>query len=569
MRFRFDSIQQLGRALMLPIALLPVAGILLRLGQPDLLNIKYIADAGNVIFSSLAILFALGVAVGLAKENNGTAALAAAVGYFIMTTILTDINKDINTGVLGGILIGVVAAILYNKYKDIKLPEYLAFFGGKRFVPIITGLVAVILGTILGYVWPPIQTGINSFGHWLMEAGSIGVFIYGVTNRILLVTGLHHVLNNLVWFVFGDYTNSSGIVVHGDIARFMSGDPTAGRFMAGYFPIMMFGLPAACLAMYKNAFTENKKAVAGLLLSMALTSLLTGVTEPIEFAFVFLAPMLFAIHAVLTGLSLAVMYLLNVHLGFTFSAGLIDYVLFYKLATNPLYLFPVGLVTAVIYFFTFDFFIRKYNLQTIGRDVVGEEPSIVKADSRGLQFIEALGGANNLVSVDACTTRLRLTVIDSSNINKNMLTLLGSRGVIAPTKETLQVILGPIADLVSSEIREALVSNHTVRPLVASSTKLHITKNVDITSDIVIDDKTQKLAEDIFNALGGLLNIISFNVVGMTRIRVEVKHNDEIDLVKIASLNGVEFIDISVNIKHIYIGENAQNIFWAIGKYTD
>ncbi|HLX52603.1 MAG TPA: N-acetylglucosamine-specific PTS transporter subunit IIBC, partial [Aquella sp.] len=462
MKYKFDDMHQLGRALMLPIALLPVAGILLRLGQPDLLDLKYIANAGNAIFINLPLLFALGVAVGLAKDNNGTAALAAAVGYFIMTTILFTMNKNINTGVLGGVLIGVIAARLYNRYKAVQFPEYLAFFGGNRFVPIITGGSAVIIGVILGYIWPSIQFGLDVAGSWLLKAGPFGLFFYGVLNRLLLVTGLHHILNNLVWFVFGDFKNITGVIVHGDIARFMSGDTTAGYFMAGYFPIMMFGLPAACLAMYNNAKAENKKAVAGLFVSMALTSFLTGVTEPIEFSFVFLAPVLFLIHAILTGLSMAIMSILNVHLGFTFSAGLIDYVLFYKHAINPIFLFPVGLIFFIIYYFTFSFAIRKFNLATPGRDVHNSSNAsagtTAHGSSRAIQFIDSLGGIGNLVSVDACTTRLRLSVQDSNNVNRNKLKELGARGIIAVNHRNLQVVLGTTAEIIAGEIRDAMAA---------------------------------------------------------------------------------------------------------------
>ena len=403
MALKFSSIQALGRALMLPIAMLPVAGLLLRFGQPDLLNIQAIADAGNAIFANLPLLFAIGVAVGFAKDNNGASGLAGAVGYLILVAMLKSINKDIDSGVLGGILIGSIAGVLYNKYKDIKLPEFLAFFGGKRFIPIATGISAVILGIAMGYVWPPIQNGLHSFSQWMAESGEVGMFIYGLFNRLLLVTGLHHVLNSLFWFQLGDFTNAQGVVVHGDIARFMAGDPTAGFFQAGFFPIMMFGLPAICLAMYTTAHSQNKKMVAGLLLSMALTSFLTGVTEPIEYSFVFLAPVLYVIHAVLTGISLAVMELLHVRLGFSFSAGAIDYVLFFKLAQNPLLMLPVGAVMFVLYYSLGVFFIKKFNLPTIGREseeeIAAAKVALISNDSVEMQYINALGGADNLIKL--------------------------------------------------------------------------------------------------------------------------------------------------------------------------
>jgi len=580
MKYKFDDMHQLGRALMLPIALLPVAGILLRLGQPDLLDLKYIANAGNAIFTNLPLLFALGVAVGLAKDNNGTAALAAAVGYFIMTTILFTMNKNINTGVLGGVLIGVIAARLYNRYRAVQFPEYLAFFGGKRFVPIITGASAVLLGVALGYIWPSIQFGLDVSGSWLLKSGPLGLFFYGVLNRLLLVTGLHHILNNLVWFVFGDFKNVTGIIVHGDIARFMSGDRTAGYFMAGYFPIMMFGLPAACLAMYNNAKAENKKAVAGLFLSMALTSFLTGVTEPIEFSFVFLAPVLFLIHAVFTGLSMALMSLLNVHLGFTFSAGLIDYVLFYKHAVNPIFLLPVGLLFFTIYYVTFSFAIRTFNLATPGRDARNRSNTPANTAtpdlSRALQFIDSLGGMDNLVSIDACTTRLRLTVLDSNNINRIMLKDLGARGVIAVNHENLQVVLGTTAEIIAGEIRDAMAANPIATPPKAEHK--HIVPDIKVDSlnesqikqchplavgDLGRDHATNSIyhlntAKQIIQALGGLDNIESISLVAITRLRCSIKDSSKIDL---SLLPGdLRVIDIDEKIKQIYVGNDAEKI---------
>jgi len=465
---RFAAIQQLGRTLMLPIAVLPIAGLLLRLGQPDLLNIAFMAQAGDAIFANLPLLFAIGVAFGFAKDQNGVAALAGAVGYFVMTGAMKTIDATINMGVLAGLIIGAVAGLLYNHYKDTKLPDWLAFFGGKRFVPIITGLAALGLAVIFGYTWPPIQKGIDLIGHWLIGSGEIGLFFYGVLNRVLLVTGLHHILNNLVWFVFGDFSTATE-VVHGDLKRFFVGDPNAGAFMTGFFPVMMFGLPAACLAMYRNARPENKTLVGGVLLSMALTSFLTGVTEPIEFAFMFLAPVLYGIHAVLTGVSMALMYALDVRAGFTFSAGAFDYVLSYGISSKSWMIIPIGLVYAAIYYGLFNFFIRRFNLMTMGREAPQEvtaQPAIAPAPmsapltptatARAAGFIAALGGADNLKSVEACTTRLRLEVANNDLVREADLKALGARGLIKPAAGSLQVVLGPIADAVADEIRSAL-----------------------------------------------------------------------------------------------------------------
>ena len=456
---------------MLPIAVLPVAGLLLRLGQPDLLNIKWIADAGGAVFTNLPLIFAIGVAVGFAKENHGAAALAGGIGYLILTAVLKSINDKLDMGVLAGILCGIVAGNLYNRFKDIKMPEYLAFFGGKRFVPIITGLVCVLLGLLCGYIWPIVQTGIDWVGHALIGAGGLGLFIYGVLNRILLVTGLHHILNSLVWFVFGSYPGPDGKAVTGDLHRFFAGDPTAGAFMTGFFPVMMFGLPAACLAMYHAARPENRKLVGGMLLSMALTAFLTGVTEPVEFTFMFLAPILYVIHAILTGISMALMTFLGVRLGFTFSAGAFDYIISYRLGTNGWMLIPVGLVYFLIYYFLFSFAIRKFNLATPGRAEASLEPAAEAVavpggtpDTGGAQaplagavgYVRALGGNRNLKLVDACTTRLRLEVVDDSLVNEPALRTLGARGIVRPSRNALQVVIGPQAEIVAGEIREAM-----------------------------------------------------------------------------------------------------------------
>jgi len=364
-----EGLQRLGRALMLPIAILPIAGLLLRLGDTDLLNIAIMHAAGSTIFANLALIFAIGIAVGFARDNNGTAGLAGAIGYLVMISTLQVLDPKIDMGVLAGIISGLMGGALYNRFSDIKLPEYLAFFSGRRFVPIATGLIAVGLGLIFGLIWPPLQDGINSLGKLMLESGSVGAFAFGVLNRILVVTGLHHILNNLVWFVFGTFTDpDTGRRVTGDLARYFAGDPDAGQFMAGMFPMMMFGLPAACLAMHRNALASQRKLIGGVLLCMALTSFLTGVTEPVEFTFMFLAPLLYLIHAVLTGLSMALTNLLDIHLGFTFSGGAIDMVLGWGESTNGWMIFPLGLAYAVVYYVAFDYCIRHFHLKTPGRE---------------------------------------------------------------------------------------------------------------------------------------------------------------------------------------------------------
>lgn len=506
---RFAAIQQLGRTLMLPIAVLPIAGILLRLGQPDLLNIPFMAQAGDAVFANLALLFAVGVAVGFAKENNGVAGLAGAVGYFVLVAAMKTIDAGINMGVLAGLIMGIVAGVLYNRYKDIALPEWLAFFGGKRFVPIASGLAALVLAVVFGFGWPPIQKGIDVIGHWLIGSGEIGLFIYGALNRLLLVTGLHHILNNLVWFVFGDFSVANE-VIHGDLKRFFAGDPTAGAFMAGYFPVMMFGLPAACLAMYRNARPENKHLVGGVLLSMGLTSFFTGVTEPIEFSFLFLAPVLFGIHAVLTGVSMALMYALNVKAGFTFSGGAFDYVLSYGISTNSWLIVPVGLAYFAVYYGLFSFFIRRFDLATMGRETpqeLAEEnmdaPLDLAPATRAAGFVAALGGAANIRNVDACTTRLRLTVADNQQVREADLKALGAKGVVRPGAGAVQVIVGPGAEILADEVRATLKAPAQPRPQAAA---------------------TGSRAEKLIAALGGAANLKNVDAC-TTRLRLQVVDN--------------------------------------------
>ncbi|UTH76264.1 N-acetylglucosamine-specific PTS transporter subunit IIBC [Chromobacterium sp. IIBBL 290-4] len=546
---KFAGIQQLGRALMLPIAVLPVAGLLLRLGQPDLLNIKIMAQAGDAIFGNLALIFAIGVAVGFAKDNNGTSGLAGAIGFLVLTAVLKVIDDKINMGVLSGILSGLIGGYLYNRYKDIKLPSYLAFFGGKRFVPIVTGFSMLILGAVLGYIWPPIQHAIDTIGKWLIGAGEVGVFFYGILNRILIVTGLHHILNTMVWFQVGDFTDAAGKLVHGDLTRFFAGDKTAGMFMSGFFPVMMFGLPAACLAMYRTAKPENKAAVGGLLFSMALTAMLTGVTEPVEFAFMFLAPALYAIHAVLTGVAMAIMQTLGVKLGFGFSAGLFDYVLNFGLATKPAYLLPIGIVYFFVYYVLFVFFIKKFDLKTPGREDVAVVAAVVSAGTeRARAFIDALGGAANLKSVDACTTRLRLQVASNDKVNETALKSLGSRGLIKPAAGSVQVVLGPEADLIADEIRTALNAGPAAAaPQAAAETLV----SAAAASGASID-KSRWLV-----ALGGADNVRKVEAIAGSRLRIEVADSARVDQAALQQLGASGVSVMSATLLHVVLQGDA------------
>ncbi|MFC6886822.1 MULTISPECIES: PTS transporter subunit EIIC [Actinomadura] len=408
----FAVLQRIGRSLMLPIAVLPAAGILLRLGQDDLLGkdglgwdrvAEVFAAAGGSLLDNLAILFAVGVAIGFARKADGSTALAAVVAYLVFDrvsktmfahsselkgTVVQAVRQDDGslkemigyglknpTQVLGGIVVGLMVALLYQRFYRIKLPAWLAFFGGRRFVPIVSAASALVLGVVFGLVWPTLGGWIDSFGDWLTGLGAVGAGIYGVANRLLLPFGLHHILNSLIWFVFGSYRGPDG-VVHGEINRYLAGDPHAGRFLSGFFPVLMFGLPGAALAIWRAARPERRGAVGGLMVSAALTAFVTGVTEPIEFSFMFVAPLLYGLHVVLTGVSMYVLAAADAQLGFSFSAGLIDMLLnATKDNTRHLWLIvAMGVLYFAVYYLVFYFLIKKLNLPTPGREREDELP---------------------------------------------------------------------------------------------------------------------------------------------------------------------------------------------------
>lgn len=460
MKRLFAQLQRIGKALMLPIAVLPAAALLLRLGAEDVFNIPFITNSGGVIFDNLALLFAIGVAIGISADGAGAAALSGAVGYFVLTKGAQTINADINMGVLAGIIAGYLAGVLYNKYHDIKVPEFLGFFGGKRFVPIITGLYSLVLALAFGFVWPPIQNLIYTFGEWLTNAGAVGVGIYGFCNSLLLPFGLHHVLNTLVWFIFGTFTNAEGAVITGDLYRFFAGDPNSGQFMAGFYPVFMFGMPAAALAMYHTARKEQRAIVGGVLFSAALTFFLTGIGEPLLFSFCFVAPLLYVVHALLQGSALAVTYILGVKHGFGFSAGLIDYLLNWGLATKPFMIIPIGIVYFILYYFIFRFFIVQFDLPTLGREKIDpeEEKTEIKHLDENMtivKFIEYLGGSDNFDSAEACITRLRLQVKDPALVNERGLKSIGASGVLK-VKNNIQVVVGTKAEFIATSINNQL-----------------------------------------------------------------------------------------------------------------
>jgi len=550
-----NALQLLGRSLMLPIAVLPIAGILLRIGADDLLHIPAVSAAGGAIFDNLALIFAIGIAIGIARDNHGAAALAGATAFLILNATLKALDPAINMGVLGGIISGVMAGFYYNKYKDIKLPEYLAFFGGRRFVPIISGATALILGYAFFYIWPPIQDGLKYLGDGIVASGNIGLFFYGVLNRLLIVTGLHHVINNLVWFQFGDFTTATGTLVHGDLSRFFAGDKSAGAFMAGMFPPIMFGLPAVALAMYRCARPERRHLVGGMLLSLALTAFLTGITEPIEFAFMFLAPVLYVIHALLTGISMVVMNVIGIKLGFTFSAGAFDYALSYGIASKPLWLIPVGLVYFAVYYFIFSWAIRRFHLKVIGRE---DEPAktvpaaAASGSEAGREFVLALGGADNLPSIGACTTRLRLVVKDQNKIDEAKLKALGAMAVMKLRDGNVQIILGPIADNTAQDMRNYVSSGSAG----GSVQNTPVSTTVPVAADFVADLLSSDMLANWLKALGGQENLQTARAIATTRLRLQLANDQALDINALQNLGAQAVEPLGNGLVHLIFGSD-------------
>ena len=491
----FGQLQRIGKALMLPVAILPAAGLLLAIGTamqgeslqhylPFIQNggIQSVAEmmtgAGGIIFDNLPMIFAMGVAIGLAS-GDGVAAIAAFVGYLVMNKTMgafLHVSPDnvndaasgyasvlgiptLQTGVFGGIIIGALAAWCYNKFYNISLPSYLGFFAGKRFVPIMMATTSFILAFPMAWIWPSIQTGLNAFSEGLLDSNTgLAVFLFGFIKRLLIPFGLHHIFHAPFWFEFGAWKNAAGEMIHGDqrifIEQIREGSKlTAGKFMQGEFPVMMFGLPAAALAIYHTAKPENKKVVAGLMGSAALTSFLTGITEPLEFSFLFVAPVLFFVHAILDGLSFLILYLLNVHLGYTFSGGFIDYVLLGVLPNKTQWwlVIPVGIVYAFIYYFVFRFLILKFKYKTPGREDKQAQFTNSSASELPFNVLKAMGGEENIKHLDACITRLRVEVKEKDKVDVAGLKALGASGVLE-VGNNMQAIFGPKSDQIKHDM---------------------------------------------------------------------------------------------------------------------
>lgn len=470
-------LQKLGKSLMLPVACLPVAGILMGIGYwidpvgwgSNNIAAAFLIKAGGALIDNMAILFAIGVAVGMARDHEGTAGLAGLVSWLTTQTLLSPVAVEMFTGAEAnaafgkinnqfiGILSGLIGAACYNKFKNSKLPDALAFFSGKRSVAIVTVLLTLVVDLVLFFLWPVIYTGLVIFGESIVSTGAIGAGIYGFFNRLLIPVGLHHALNSVFWF------DVAGI---SDLTKFWSGTGVLGEtgmYMAGFFPVMMFGLPGAALAMYHTAKTNKKKVAAGLLGAAALCSFFTGVTEPLEFAFMFLAPALYVVHALLAGISVFVVALLPTRAGFNFSAGFVDWVLSFKapMAQKPWLLIPVGLVFFVIYYVIFRYLIVKLNLKTPGREDDEEDEKNVKLASNNYTqvaqiILEGLGGVENITELDSCITRLRLEVKDYTKVNDKKIKSSGVSAVIRPSKTSVQVVVGPQVQSVADELNKLI-----------------------------------------------------------------------------------------------------------------
>ena len=427
-----NNMQKLGRSMLLPVVAMPAAGFIQRIAAADMLNIPILMAVGAAVFKNLDFLFAIGVALGFSKtKDKGIPALVAFIGLHVLKEGLAIMNPDVNMSIFGGVFTGLMAAYVYNKFKDQNLPTVFSFFAKEKFPITMIMVVMLFWSVVFGYIWPIMQKGIDVFAQGLMGMGVFGVFIFAVLNRILIPFGLHHVINNYVYFILGEYTMSNGEVITGEITRFINGDPAAGVFLSGFFVTMMFGVPAIAFAIVRAAKIDKKEMVKGVMSSGALTSFVAGVTEPVEFSFMFNAPILFIIHAIYTGFAAVACYLLNVKIGFTFGSCIVDYILNFKIATNAILIIPIGIVFALLYYFTFYYVIVKKDLKIIGRedDVeydenINEEEKNIELNHSNYEYMakkimQNIGGKDNVESVESCVTRLRLTLKDVSLVNES------------------------------------------------------------------------------------------------------------------------------------------------------
>ncbi|KUM04629.1 PTS glucose transporter subunit IIBC [Chromobacterium subtsugae] len=573
----FAFLQKIGKSLMLPVAVLPVAGLLLGIGATDFHTTNSVAlailslmkNSGDVIFGNLPLIFAVAVALGF-TENDGVAAIAAVIGHLVTTVTLGVMAglmgvktatimglPSIQTGVFGGILAGGMAAYLFNRFYRINLPTYLGFFAGKRFVPIITAISAIGLGAVLSVIWRPIGEGIATFSHWAAVSDPrTAATVYGFVERMLIPFGLHHIWNLPFFFEMGDFVDATGKHVHGDINRFFAGDSTAG-VLAGAFFFKMFGLPGAAIAIWHSAKPENRAKVGGMMISAALASFLTGITEPIEFSFLFVAPVLYFIHACLVASAQFIANTLDMHMGFTFSQGGIDFVLFNLIgdkAKHAGYVFILGPIYFVIYYGVFRFVIAKFNLKTPGReDESLETAGAVSEDQRARELVLAFGGRSNIRTLDACITRLRISVQDTAKVDQAKLKAMGASGVVV-VGNGIQAIFGPLSENLKTDMDIYLRSAGSDAEL--SSAPLAAPAPVAVAPAAPAAAAKADIAA-LKQALGGNANLGKVEAIAHTRLRVELKDAARFDEAAARSAGVMAVMQVAPGTLHLIVGDQA------------
>ncbi|CAA9347906.1 MAG: PTS system, glucose-specific IIC component / PTS system, glucose-specific IIB component [uncultured Gemmatimonadetes bacterium] len=572
-RTAFGWLQKIGKSLMLPVSVLPAAGILLGVGSakftwlPTIVS-SMMAQAGGAVFGNLPLIFAIGVALGL-TGNDGVAALAAVVGFAVMLATMGVMAPlleydpkqimgiaSIETGVFGGILIGAVAAVLFNRYFRLELPAYLGFFSGKRAVPILTAFTAIGVGVVLAVLWPPVGRGIEGFSQWAANGNPAAAFsLYGVVERALIPFGLHHIWNVPFFFEVGSYVDpDTGKVIHGEIYRYTAGDPTAGHLAGGYL-FKMWGLPAAALAIWRTARPENRAKVGGIMISAALTSFLTGITEPIEFAFLFVAPLLYCIHAALAGLAYFSAVSLGIHHSTTFSHGLIDFVVLYPNSQRGWWLVPLGLVYAGVYYALFRTLILKLNLRTPGReieDTAAPQGAAGAGETDGMapRLVAAFGGAENIRSLDACITRLRVELADVSLARADTLRSLGAAGVVQ-VGSGMQAIFGTRSENLKTAMEEYMRAPRRAAAPPAEAALPFVR---------VVTDRDRARAAALTRALGGADNVVAAEVVAITRLRAELRDAARVDEAALEQAGARGVMHAAPGVVHVILGSDAAAI---------
>jgi PTS system glucose-specific IIC component len=575
----FALLQKIGKSLMLPVSVLPAAGILLGVGAkgfdwlPSWLS-QIMETAGGSVFASMPLIFAIGVALGLTK-NDGVSALAAVVGYFVLNGTMGVFGKlfgvetkpimgieTMDTGVFGGILIGLVAAYLFNRYFRIKLPPYLGFFAGKRFVPIVTALSAIVLGAVLSMVWPPVGQGIQSFSHYAAHGNPKAAFtVYGIVERSLIPFGLHHIWNAPFFFEVGSF-NDGTEVIRGELARFMKGDPTAGNLAGGYL-FKMWGLPAAAIAIWQTAKPENRAKVGSIMISGALTSFLTGITEPIEFAFLFVAPILYALHALMAGAAFWLCITLGIKHGTSFSHGLFDYIVLFPNSSNALWLLVIGPLWGLAYYALFRTVILRFNLMTPGRESETETDAALSAGlepaEAGLpgQLVAAFGGAANIKSLDACITRLRIQVDSVAAVDKARLKALGAAGTVV-IGDGVQAIFGTQSENLKTDMEEYLAAGGTgaeaaAHPVATPSGEPTKVPGPSITGPAVD-------SQGLLSALGGARNVAELSACATTRLRISVKEHSALDRDALEEAGVLAVVPAGEKLYHLIVGWHADRL---------